>query len=41
MLNTSTEVRRVLDTVKADGRTALTAPEGKLVCEAYGITVPR
>src|SRR5262245_23662014 len=35
-----TEVRGVLDTVKAEGRTALTAPEGKLVCEAYGITVP-
>ena len=31
----------MLDTVKAEGRTALTAPEGKLVCEAYGITVPK
>ena len=41
MLNDRTEVRRVLDTVKAEGRTALTAPEGKLVCEAYGITVPK
>src|SRR5262247_1082014 len=36
-----TEVRGVLDTVKAEGRTALTAPEGKLVCEAYGIAVPK
>src|SRR3982750_3443282 len=34
-------VRRVLDTVKADKRTSLTAPEGKLVCDAYGIPVPR
>src|SRR5262245_3915738 len=41
MLNDRTEVRRVLDTVKAEGRTALTAPEGKVVCEAYGIAVPR
>ena len=41
MLNDRTVVRRVLDTVKAEGRTSLTAPEGKLVCEAYGITVPK
>src|SRR6266496_2699350 len=34
-------VRRVLDTVKADKRTSLTAPEGKLVCDAYGIPVPQ
>jgi acetyl coenzyme A synthetase (ADP forming)-like protein len=34
-------VRKVLDKVKADGRTALTAPEGKLVCDAYGIPVPK
>jgi len=33
-------VRKVLDTVKADGRTSLTAPEGKVVCDAYGIPVP-
>ncbi|HEX4766648.1 MAG TPA: acetate--CoA ligase family protein [Lichenihabitans sp.] len=33
-------VRKVLDKVKADGRTSLTAPEGKLVCDAYGIKVP-
>ena len=41
MTNNKTDVRRVLDTVKAEGRTALTAPEGKIVCEAYGITVPK
>ena len=34
-------VRKVLDQVKADKRTALTAPEGKLVCDAYAIPVPR
>ncbi|MGH9894648.1 MAG: acetate--CoA ligase family protein, partial [bacterium] len=34
-------VREILDAVKADGRTALTAPEGKLVCDAYGIPVPK
>ncbi len=33
--------RRLLDTVKARGRTALTPTEGKLLCEAYGIPVPR
>jgi acetyl coenzyme A synthetase (ADP forming)-like protein len=41
MLNDRTEARRVLDAVKSEGRTALTAPEGKLVCEAYGIPVPK
>jgi len=34
-------VRKVLAQVKAEGRTALTAPEGKLVCDAYGISVPK
>src|SRR5262252_1110974 len=34
-------VRQVLDRVRADKRTALTAPEGKLVCDAYGIPVPQ
>jgi acetyl coenzyme A synthetase (ADP forming)-like protein len=33
-------VRAILDLVKADGRTSLTAPEGKIVCDAYGIAVP-
>jgi len=41
MTNNKTDVSRVLDTVRAEGRTALTAPEGKIVCEAYGITVPK
>jgi acyl-CoA synthetase (NDP forming) len=35
------KVRQVLDGVKASGRTSLTAPEGKLVCDAYGIKVPK
>ncbi|MFC0401547.1 acetate--CoA ligase family protein [Paraburkholderia rhizosphaerae] len=34
-------VRHILDSVKAEGRTSLTAPEGKLVCDAYGIAVPK
>src|SRR5258705_1198758 len=41
MTDSKTEVRRILDTVKAEGRTSLTAPEGKIVCDAYGITVPK
>lgn len=35
------KVRQILDAVKASGRNALTAPEGKLVCDAYGIAVPQ
>ena len=35
------KVRKLLDAVKADGRTSLTAPEGKQVCDAYGIAVPQ
>ncbi|TLY58153.1 MAG: CoA-binding protein, partial [Gammaproteobacteria bacterium] len=34
-------VRKILDQAKAAGRTALTAPEARGVCEAYGIAVPR
>jgi len=34
-------VQAVLDQVRAEGRTVLTAPEGKQVCEAYGIPVPK
>src|SRR2546430_13050184 len=41
MANNKTEVRRILDKVKAEGRASLTAPEGKLVCDAYGIPVPK
>jgi acyl-CoA synthetase (NDP forming) len=41
MAQNKNAVQAVLDKVKAEGRTSLTAPEGKLVCDAYGITVPR
>src|ERR1700745_1871015 len=41
MSNSKDAVRTVLDAVKADNRTSLTAPEGKLVCDAYGIPVPK
>ena len=41
MSNPKDAVRKILDAVKADKRTSLTAPEGKLVCDAYGIPVPR
>jgi acetyl coenzyme A synthetase (ADP forming)-like protein len=34
-------VREVLDQVRAEGRDMLTAPEGKRVCDAYGIPTPR
>ncbi|MCX5415270.1 acetate--CoA ligase family protein [Streptomyces sp. NBC_00059] len=33
-------VRELLDRVRGEGRSALTAPEGKVVADAYGITVP-
>ena len=41
MATNKTAVRKLLDQVKKEGRTALTAPEGKLVCDAYGISVPK
>ena len=41
MANSKTVVRQILDKVKAEGRSSLTAPEGKLVCDAYGIAVPK
>jgi acetyl coenzyme A synthetase (ADP forming)-like protein len=41
MSNSKDAVRKILDSVKADKRTSLTAPEGKLVCDAYGIPVPK
>ena len=41
MANNHAEVRRILDLAKAEGRTSLTAPEGKLVCDAYGIATPK
>src|SRR4051812_15539636 len=33
-------VRALLDGVRRQGRTALTAPEGKQIADAYGIAVP-
>lgn len=33
-------VKSILDGVKSEGRTALTAPEGKKLCDLYGIAVP-
>ncbi|MGW1091353.1 acetate--CoA ligase family protein [Streptomyces sp. NPDC002596] len=33
-------VRALLDSVRTAGRNALTAPEGKIVADAYGIAVP-
>src|ERR1700733_15170129 len=41
MANNKAAVRKVLDQARREGRTALTAPEGKIVCDAYGITVPQ
>ena len=34
-------VREVLDAVRRDERTSLSAPEAKRVCDAYGIAVPQ
>ena len=41
MSHSKDAVRKILDAVKADKRNSLTAPEGKLVCDAYGIPVPK
>jgi len=41
MAHDKAAVRKILDKVKAEGRTSLTAPEGKLVCDAYGIAAPK
>src|ERR1700680_371364 len=41
MAHDKAAVRKILDKVKAEGRASLTAPEGKLVCDAYGIAVPK
>ncbi len=35
----TTAVRDILDKARAEGREALTAPEAKLLCDAYGIPV--
>jgi acetyl coenzyme A synthetase (ADP forming)-like protein len=34
-------VREVLEKARAEGRTALTAPEGRKICDAYGIATPK
>jgi len=34
-------VRAILNKVKAEKRDSLTAPEGKIICDAYGINVPQ
>ncbi|WP_410659123.1 acetate--CoA ligase family protein [Amycolatopsis sp. lyj-112] len=34
-------VEKILEKVAAEGRSSLTAPEGRQVCEAYGIPTPR
>jgi acetyl coenzyme A synthetase (ADP forming)-like protein len=34
-------VRRILDQARVAGRTALTAPEARGLCEAYGINIPK
>jgi acetyl coenzyme A synthetase (ADP forming)-like protein len=36
-----TAVRAILDQARAESRTALTAAEGKRICDAYGIPTPR
>src|SRR3954464_10349496 len=35
------KARHILASVKKEGRDSLTAPEGKLICDAYGINVPK
>ncbi|AJZ83297.1 MULTISPECIES: acetate--CoA ligase family protein [Streptomyces] len=40
MTNDNDAVRAVLDAARAEGRTALTAPEGKRITDAYGIPTP-
>ena len=41
MAHDKTAVRKILDKVRSEGRTSLTAPEGRFVCDAYGIPVPQ
>ena len=41
MSNKKSVVQKILDTVRAEKRSSLTAPEGKKVCDAYGIPVPK
>ena len=41
MAHNKNAVRSIIEKVKSEGRTSLTAPEGKLVCDAYCIPVPQ
>jgi acetyl coenzyme A synthetase (ADP forming)-like protein len=40
MASAGDRVREVLEKARAEGRTALTAPEGRKICDAYGIATP-
>src|SRR5260370_39565025 len=41
MTTDKTAVRRILDQAKAGGGEAVSAPEARGICEAYGINIPR
>jgi acetyl coenzyme A synthetase (ADP forming)-like protein len=41
MAHDQSKVRQLLDEARAAGRSALSAPEARGLCEAYGIVVPR
>src|SRR5271156_3959142 len=41
MTNDKNAVRKILDQAKAAKREALTAPEARGICEAYGINIPK
>jgi acetyl coenzyme A synthetase (ADP forming)-like protein len=41
MSQNKSAVRKILDDAKQAGREALTAPEARGICEAYGITIPK
>jgi acyl-CoA synthetase (NDP forming) len=41
MAHDKSTVRRLLDEARASGRSSLTAPEARGVCEAYGIAIPQ
>src|SRR3984957_1479137 len=41
MTSDKNAVRRILDQAKTAGREALTAPEARGICEAYGINIPQ
>jgi acetyl coenzyme A synthetase (ADP forming)-like protein len=41
MTHSKNAVRKILDQAKAQAHKALTAPEARNVCEAYGITIPK